>query len=100
MALSAVLVAVRGALAAPPSARHRASTALAGWRRWHDLPGEGAPGRDNDQLPGRGADCKGTGVRLLKDAQHVGNLLAVTWRGPTPADHDPLANIGGCEPDL
>jgi hypothetical protein len=82
-----------------PSARGLASRPLAG-RRWDDLPGEGAPGRDYDQLPVRGADCEGTGVRLLKDAQHVGHRLAVTRCGPTPADHDPLADVGRCEPDL
>jgi hypothetical protein len=72
----------------------------AGGRRRHDLPGEGAADRDNDQLPVSGADREGTGVRLLKDAQDVGDRLAVTWCGPAPADDDPLADIGGREPDL
>jgi hypothetical protein len=71
-----------------------------GWRRRHDLPGEGTPGGDNDQLPVTGTDCEGTGVSLLKDAQDIGDRLAVTWCGPAPADHDPLTDIGGCEPDL
>jgi hypothetical protein len=82
------------------SARRWASTAVAGWRRWHDLPGEGTAGWDNDQLPVPGADCEGTGVSLLEDAQDVGDRLAVTWCGPTPADHDTLTDIGRCEPDL
>ncbi len=82
------------------SARRWSSTAVAGWRRWHDLPSEGAPGRDNDQLPVTGAHCEGTGVRLLKNAQDVGDHLAATSRRPAPPDHDPLADIGGCEPDL
>jgi len=82
------------------SPRRRPSTAAAGWRRWHDFPGEGEPGRDNDQLPVRGAHCERGSVGFLKDAQHIGDGLAVTWCGPAPADHDPLADIGGCEPDL
>ena len=69
-------------------------------RRWYYFPGEGAPGGDNTQLPVRGADREGPGVGLLKNAQDVGDLLAVTWSGPVPADHDPLADIAGCEPDL
>jgi len=93
------LVAVRGERAELPSAVRPASTPRAG-RRCDNLPGEGAPGRHYDQLPVRGADCEGTGVRLLKDAQNVGHRLAVTRCGPTPADHDPLADVGRCEPDL
>jgi hypothetical protein len=81
------------------SARRRASTA-AGWRRWHDLPGEGEPGRDNDQLPVTGAHCERASIGFLKDAQYIGDGLAVTGCGPAPADHDPLADIGSCEPDL
>jgi hypothetical protein len=72
---------------------------VAGWRR-HDLPGEGAPGRDNNQRPVTGTHCEGTSVSLLKDAQNVGNLLAATSCGPAPPDHDPLADISGGEPDL
>ncbi len=53
----------------------------AGGRRRHDLPGEGAADRDNDQLPVSGADREGTGVGLLKDAQDVGDRLAVTCCG-------------------
>jgi hypothetical protein len=37
---------------------------------------------------------------LLENAQDVGDLFAVTRCGPTPADDDPLADIGRCEPDL
>jgi hypothetical protein len=73
---------------------------VAGWRRWHDLPGEGASGRDNDQLPVTGAHCEGTGVSLLKNAQDVRDHLAAALCGPAPPDHDPLADIGGGEPDL
>jgi hypothetical protein len=51
-------------------------------------------------MAGGEADCVGTGVSTLKDAQGVGDRLAVTWCGPAPADHDPLADIGGREPDL
>ncbi len=45
------------------------------------------------------ADCEGLVVCLLKDAQDVGHLRAAFGAGP-PADHDPLADVGGCEPDL
>jgi hypothetical protein len=82
------------------SARRWSSTAAAGRRWWHDLPGQGAAGRDNDQLSVRGAHCEGSGVSLLKNAEDVGDHLAATFRGPAPPDHDPLADIGGCEPDL
>jgi len=76
------------------------TTAAAGWRQWHDLRGEGAPGRDDDQRPVTGAHREGTGVSLLEDAQDVGDHLAATSGGPAPPDHDPLTNIGGGEPDL
>jgi hypothetical protein len=82
------------------SARRSTGTAAARWRWRHDLPGEGEPGRDNDQLPLSGAHREGASVGFLKDAQHIGDGLAATWFGPAPADHDPLADIGGCEPDL
>ena len=82
------------------SARRWSSTAAAGWRRRHDLPADGAPGRDNDQLPVTGAHCEGSGVSLLKNAEDVGDHLAATSRGPAPPDHDPLADIGEGEPDL
>jgi hypothetical protein len=74
-----------------PSARRR--------RRWHDLSGERALGGDHDQSPVTGADREGMGVMLLEDAHDVGDLLAVIWAGPAPADHDPLTDIGRCEPD-
>ena len=73
---------------------------MAGWRRWHDLPGESAHCRHNDQLPVAGTHCEGTGVSLLKDAQDIGDHLAAISCGPAPPDHDPLADIGGREPDL
>src|SRR5580700_561039 len=70
-------------------------------RRWrHHLPGKSAGGRDHDQRPVTGADREGSRVILLENAQHVGDLFAVTRAGPAPADHDPLADIGGCEADL
>jgi len=73
---------------------------MAGRRRRYDLPGERAPCRDNDQVAVRSAHREGTGVSLLKDAEDVGDRLPVAWRLPAPADHDPPADIGGCEPDL
>jgi hypothetical protein len=85
---------------AAPSVSRRASATLPAWSRWHDFAGESAPGRDHDQLPGSGTDREGAGVRLLKDAQDVGDLLPVARSGPTPADHDPLTNIASCQPDL
>jgi len=70
-------------------------------RRWrHHLPGKSAGGRDHDQRPVRGADREGSRVIFLENAQDVGDLFAVTRAGPAPADHDPLADIGGCEADL
>ena len=70
-------------------------------RRWrHHLPGKSAGGRDHDQRPVRGADREGSRVIRLENAQDVGDLFAVTRAGPAPADHDPLAGIGGCEADL
>ena len=65
-----------------------------------DLPVRGALGGDNDQLPVGGADGEGLGVSFFENARDVRNLLAVTWAGPPPADHDALAGIGRCEPDL
>jgi hypothetical protein len=99
MALGALLVPVRRDRRTV-SARRWSSTAVAAWRRRHDLSGEGAPGRDNDQLPIAGAHREGTGVSLLKNAQDVGDRLAATLCGPAPPDHDPLADIGGGQPDL
>jgi hypothetical protein len=70
-------------------------------RRWrHHLPGKSAGGRDHDQRPVTGTDREGSRVILLENAQDVGDLFAVTRAGPAPADHDPLADIGGCEADL
>ena len=69
-------------------------------RRRHHLPGKNAGGRDHDQPPVRGTDREGSRVILLENAQDVGDLFAVTRAGPAPADHDPLADIGGCEADL
>jgi hypothetical protein len=93
-------MAVRGELAAPPSARCWASAASARWRWRHDLPGQRPPGWDHDQFPVRCTDCEGASVRPLEDAEDVGDHLTVTWNGPAPADHDPLADIGGRKPDL
>jgi hypothetical protein len=77
------------------SARRWSRTAVARWWWWHDLPGESASGRYNDQLPITGAHCEGTGVSFLKNAQDVRDYLAATSCGPAPPDHDPLADIGG-----
>ena len=76
--------------------------ARSAWRRcwWYDLAGERAGAGDHDQLPVAGAaDGEGLVVCSLKNAQDVGHLLAAFWAGP-PADHDPLADVGGGEPDL
>src|SRR5215469_16262511 len=67
---------------------------------WHDLSGENAVAGDDDDLLIAGADGEEFGVVLLEDAQHVGDLLAGIWAGPTPADHDALADVGRCQPDL
>jgi hypothetical protein len=80
----------RGGAGAPPVLRR--------WR--HYLPGKSAGGRDHDQRPVTGTDREGRRVILLENAQDVGDLVAVTRAGPAPADHDPLADIGGCEADL
>jgi hypothetical protein len=82
------------------SARRWSTTVGAGWRRWHDLPGESAPGRDNDQLPVTGAHCEGLGVSFLEDAEDVGDHVTAISCRPAPPDHDPLADVGGGEPDL
>lgn len=37
---------------------------------------------------------------LLEDAQDVSHLLAAIGAGLAPADHDPLADVSRCEPDL
>lgn len=37
---------------------------------------------------------------LFENAQDVGDLLAVIWTGPAPANNDPLTDIGRSEPDL
>ena len=37
---------------------------------------------------------------LLENAHDVGDLLAIIWAGPAPADNDPLTDVGGGEPDL
>jgi hypothetical protein len=31
---------------------------------------------------------------LFEDAKDVGDLLAVIWAGPAPADNDPLTDVG------
>src|SRR5258708_23772184 len=80
-----------------PSGRLGFGAAPTGGRRWHHLSGEGASGWDHNQFPLTGADREGPGISLLKNAEHVGHLLAVTRSWP-PADHDPLADIGGGEP--
>jgi hypothetical protein len=56
--------------------------------------------RDDDKLPAAGPDSEGTGVTVFENAQDVGDLFAAIGAGPAPADHNPLPDIGGCEPDL
>ncbi len=81
------------------SGRVRASAAVrAPW--WHHFPGEGAPGRNHDQGPVTGADREGLSVSPFKNAQHVGHLLGVTRSWRAPPDHDPPADVGGCQPDV
>jgi len=72
------------------------------WRArwWHHFPGEGAPGRNYDQSPVTGADREGLSVSPFKNAQHVGHLLGVTRSWRAPPDHDPPADVGGCQPDV
>src|SRR5258708_27664285 len=82
-----------------PSGRLGFGAAPTGGRRWHHLSGEGASGWDHNQFPLTGADREGPRISLLKNAQHVGHLLAVT-RSWSPADHDPPADIGGGGPDF
>jgi hypothetical protein len=60
----------------------------------HDLPGERARAGDHDKLPAGGADCEGIGIMLLENAQDVGDLRAAIRAGLTPADNDPLTDIG------
>jgi hypothetical protein len=88
------------ARAAAPSARLGASTPLAQRRGWHHLPRKRAHRGNHNQPAIRGADGERGAIILLENAQDVGDLFAVTWTGPSPADHDPLAHIGGCQPDL
>lgn len=82
------------------SGRLGAGTALADRRWWHHFAGQCAPSGDHDQSPVTGADREGMAVMLLENAQHVGDLLAIIWAGPAPADNDPLADVGRGEPDL
>src|ERR1039458_3875887 len=83
------------AQAAAPSARLGASTPLAQRRGWHHLPRKRAHRGNHNQPAIRGADGERGAIILLENAQDVGDLFAVTWTGPSPADHDPLAHIGG-----
>lgn len=65
----------------------------------HDLPRKCPRVRDHDQLPIRGPHGEAIGVMLFEDAKDVGDLLAVIWAGPAPADNDPLTDVGPGEPD-
>lgn len=93
-----VLVAVCGELAELPSARPWPAT------RWRadggtTFPAMARPGGTTTSFrPWFG--LRRNLIGLLKDAHHVGHRLAVTRRGPTPADHNPLADVGRSEPDL
>ena len=82
------------------SGRLWAGTALADGRWWHYFPGQGAPGGDHDQSPVTGADREAMAVMLLENAHDVGDLLAIIWAGPAPADNDPLTDVVRGEPDL
>jgi hypothetical protein len=68
--------------------------------RWDCLAGQSTLGRNQHQFPVRSADRERGGVAGLKRAQDVGDLFAIAWNRSPPADHHPLANIGGGEPDL
>jgi hypothetical protein len=39
------------------------------------------------------------GIMLLENAKDIGDLLAAIRARPSPADNDPLTDIGRCEPD-
>src|SRR5215470_13080333 len=93
----------RGIPAGPPGSSGGWGMLAGAARRrcwWYDLAGERAGAGDHDQLPVAGAaDCEGLVVCFLKNAQDVGHLRAAFGAGP-PADHDPLADVGGGEPNL
>src|SRR5216684_2020001 len=82
------------------SGRLWAGTTRADGRWWHYFPGQGSPGGDHDQSPVTGADREAMAVMLLENAHDVGDLLAIIWAGPAPADNDPLTDVGRGEPDL
>src|SRR5215469_1319015 len=71
-------------------------------RRWDDLPGERALARDHHELPvAASADLEELVVCFLKNAQHIGHpLAAASQLGWAPADRDPFADVGGCDPDF
>jgi hypothetical protein len=65
------------------------------------LPGERALAGDDNELPvAAAADFEGLVVCFLKNAQHIGHQLAAIQLCWAPADRDPLADIGGCDPDF
>src|SRR5215471_8193374 len=66
---------------------------------WHDLSGESAVARDDDEVLVARADGEGLRIGLFENAQHVVHLRAVSRSWP-PADDDPFADIGGGEPEL
>ncbi len=94
-------VHVAQAVAPPPGCHPDRRAATETWglscrgRRRHDFPGEHARAGDHDTLPGGAADREGIGVTLFENAQDVGDLFAAIRAAPAPADHDPLADIGG-----
>src|SRR5215475_1215382 len=74
----------------------------AAWRRcrWHDFPGERTGARDDDELAvAAAADLEEVVVCVFEDAQHVGHLRGAVQFRWAPADRDPLADVGGGDPD-
>ena len=73
------------------------------WRRrwWYDFPGERTLAGDHHELPvAAAADLEALVVGVFENAQHIGHQLAAIQLCWAPADGDPLADIGGCDPDL
>src|SRR6185437_16091551 len=69
-------------------------------RRWYDFPGERAGARDDNELAvAAAADLEELVVCVFEDAQHVGHLRGAIQLWWAPADGDPLADIGGGDPD-
>ena len=94
--------APRSLCARPPRSQKGAGPAR---RRFCGAGGTTFPARARaagitTSAPSEVRTAKEAGSFVLENAQDVGDLFAVTRAGPAPADHDPLADIGGCEADL